>query len=302
MLERFKCPDGEEIKIEDCLQKCRMASRCVAKPLLIKMAEVREWKGQPSTTQLLNGTYEAFLKIVTGFSDEPDSLIYSFLGTGVHSYLDTAKGDGVQTEDVLGQMTSEDGVTGRPDLVVDENDQLEMIDYKVCGSFQITKALGLTFELVPSETEVYSQKSYTTDAIGNKMSYEKGSPKMERKYFADPSKADIFNWSMQLNHYRILYEQKTSKKIDKLTIQAIVRDGGLAATMSRGVYKKSYLIPIPIIDNQIVLDYFRVKKDNLLQALAQFDWNEKCSDFETWSGKKCESYCSVSHVCKFMTK
>jgi len=71
-MEWFKCPDGEVVPIKDCLIKCRMDERCLTLPTLALISEEREWKGIPSTTQLLNGTMMDFLKLTPPYVVDPD--------------------------------------------------------------------------------------------------------------------------------------------------------------------------------------------------------------------------------------
>jgi len=49
----FICPDGAEIPFAECLDRCRLENRCLSKRTLRMVAEQREWRGEPSTTQLL---------------------------------------------------------------------------------------------------------------------------------------------------------------------------------------------------------------------------------------------------------
>lgn len=299
MLEKFICPDNQEIDTKECLQKCRLGERCMSLPMLGSMAKQRVWRGVPSTTQLLNGTYESFLKIITGYSKSPDELVFATLGTGIHAHLDTAKMSGVFTEEDMGVFESEDGVTGRPDMVTDEDDKITLWDYKVAGSFKVASALGLSFRHEQSTTDFYKQKSYVKDSEGNTTAFEKGSPKMIKVWYADPAKADTFEWNMQLNYYRIMFEKKMGVKIAALKIQVIVRDGGIAMALERGITKRAYVIDIPILDDTYAEGYFIEKKAHLEEALKRFDWDEKCSDRETWNGRKCKDFCDVRHVCKF---
>ena len=58
----FICPDNEVIPFERCLKKCRMSERCMSKATLKAMSEQRPDERPPSTTELLSGTCEAYLK------------------------------------------------------------------------------------------------------------------------------------------------------------------------------------------------------------------------------------------------
>ena len=77
---QYKCKDGELVKIEDCLSKCRLcgeydsngepwvpAGRCLSLQTLRAISEQRKWTGKPSTTQLLKGTREVFLELTQNY-------------------------------------------------------------------------------------------------------------------------------------------------------------------------------------------------------------------------------------------
>jgi hypothetical protein len=96
-----------------------------------------------------------------------------------------------------------------------------------------------------------------------------------------------------------MFEKKMNVKISKLKIQVIVRDGGIAMALERGITKRAYVIELPILADDYVEGYFIEKKAHLEAALKKFDWDEKCSDRETWNGRKCKDFCDVRHVCKF---
>ena len=49
-------------------------------------------------------------------------------------------------------------------------------------------------------------------------------------------------------------------------IQATVRDAGLQIARERGIDKKIYMIDIPHIDNQHLIDRYSNKKEALLNA------------------------------------
>jgi hypothetical protein len=89
----FICPDSQKIKFEDCFKECRLkdslpCNRCKALPFLRKCSRQREWEGEPSTTQLLIGTREAWLKITRVYFINPDDRAFSILGTNAHSVLE----------------------------------------------------------------------------------------------------------------------------------------------------------------------------------------------------------------------
>lgn len=62
--------------------------RCLSKRTLIALADQREWTGTPSTTQLLAGTRENYLKITKEYAIDPKSSLFMLHGTKVHDYLE----------------------------------------------------------------------------------------------------------------------------------------------------------------------------------------------------------------------
>ncbi|MBI3334035.1 hypothetical protein HYZ97_00970 [Candidatus Pacearchaeota archaeon] len=119
-LKGYVCPDGVKIKTEDCLTACRYSGgRCLSRSTLTIIAKgEREWTGNPSTTQLLNGTRLEYLRLTRDYYIDPKSMAYAFLGTKVHKELEI-KGQDVDATLVERQLGDE--ITGTPDLYeVDE--------------------------------------------------------------------------------------------------------------------------------------------------------------------------------------
>lgn len=58
----FICPDGETTTFKRCLDTCRMSERCMSVATLKMMSDQRPKERPPSTTELLSGTCEAYLK------------------------------------------------------------------------------------------------------------------------------------------------------------------------------------------------------------------------------------------------
>src|SRR3990167_7977846 len=117
MLEWFICPDQIQVRVKDCLSECRMAERCLTLPTLKLISNEREWTGTPSTTQLLIGTMEAFLKLTQPYSVDPDKRAFMLAGTIHHQKLEAiAKELGLPSEvalsvdrDIFDLLELEDG-------------------------------------------------------------------------------------------------------------------------------------------------------------------------------------------------
>ena len=295
MLKYFICSDGGKIEIKDCIQQngCRLGRRCLTLPTLMELSKVRPWKGVPSTTQLLKGTYEAMLNIKMDTAEEPCMMMYRLLGTQVHAKLEDKD---IPTALIEERFESEDGTSGAIDLFDTEGGWNILTDHKTCHPFKAAKALGLYCEVKDHPTDVYKQKT-TVTINGEKVIRLKGEPKVQKIWKTDFRKQDCNDWIYQLNDYRLKMQEK-GYKIDELQIEAICK----TTDDSIGITKQGYLIPIPILDDEVVRSYFTTKKENLFKALERGDWDEKCTDEETWNGKKCTKYCAVKEWCKFMPK
>lgn len=280
----FKCECGE-VSFEQCLKDCPRGVRCLSRPTLVELAKQRVWSGKPSTTQLLNGTRYAMLEILEDYYIDPESQAFRLLGTKVHSRLEDSGSD----NELVETRFEDDDMTGIADLY--EIKEETLWDYKVLGSFKVAKTVGINFEMVDHpEGEVY-QKS------GN--GYSKGDIKKVKRYFIDESLADRWEYTMQLNRYRIFYEQK-GHPVKHIKIQAIVRDGGSMTAKSRGIEKSFYVIDIPIIPDEEVLGYYEHKEIALHNAL-QDRYYPKCNNRENWEGRKCcPEYCNVYDKCQEM--
>ena len=88
MLREFICPDGAHVPVESCLKGCRMGERCLTLPTLKLISKEREWNGVASTTQLLDGTMSAYLKLTKDYAVDPDSRAFMLQGTKHHKELE----------------------------------------------------------------------------------------------------------------------------------------------------------------------------------------------------------------------
>src|SRR3990167_8265055 len=116
MLKYFTCPDNQKIETIECLKEsnCRMGNRCASRSYLQLASKDRIWTGKPSTTQLISGTLQAFLKLTKEYSISPDSRAFM--------------------------------ITGTADILESELGKNIIIDTKVSGSFKVAKALGFYVE------------------------------------------------------------------------------------------------------------------------------------------------------------
>ena len=285
MLEWFRCLDKEIIPYKECLTKCRMQSRCETIPYLHLAAGEREWTGEASTTQLLNGTMYSFLKITQPYVIDPDDVAFMIHGTKSHAQLEEmAKSLGLASE----ISTTYDG-RNVIDLIEYEDGIITLTDYKTWGSYRVAKALGIV--------EIGKKPDPSGAVYKSSGKWGKaGSTKMVTVFQQMPQNADNWETELQLNNYRIKAEV-IGIIPNKMQVHVIVRDGSLAVARSRGVERNTYLIPIKKLDNDMVKGYFRDKADNLNEALEAGKWSIPCDSRECWDGVRCRDYCEVAMYC-----
>ena len=284
MLEGFICPNGDRVKVWDCLNSCKQGERCLTLPTLTALATERVWTGVASTTQLLNGTMLEFLKLTKPYYVDPDSRAFMLQGTKHHQQLEAwAISLGLPAEVPL--SLDRDIF----DVLEWEGTKLVLTDYKLWGSFRVARALGLV--------EVGRQPDPSGAVYKTTSKYGKaGEPKMVPVWGRDPEKADTWEQDYQLNRYRVML-QNLGVKVHKLQLQITVRDGGLYVAKDRGVLRNTYKIPIQILPDEQVSDYFNFKDECLQTALNEGHWETPCSAKESWEGERCKDYCDVWEYC-----
>ena len=283
MLVGFYCPDKERVLLSVCLKSCRMGSRCLTLPTLGIMSKDRVWNGTASTTMLLNGTRESCLKITKEYYINPQSRAWSVQGSKHHQGLeDKAKELGLAAEvplsidrDIMDLLELEDGA-------------IVLSDYKLWGSYHVVKAIGI---VEAGKIPDPSGGCYKSSGKWGKA----GTVKMINSYVIDPDKADNWETEMQLNNYRIKLAA-LGIKVDRMRIQATVRDGSTIVAYSRGVNENIYMIPVKVLLDDEVKHYFMVKQDLLHEALST-GVTDPCTPRESWEFKKCKEYCDVWEYC-----
>jgi hypothetical protein len=228
---------------------------------------------------------QSFLKVTKPYAIDPDSMAFAIHGTGSHAAIEAkAKELGIPTE-----LSATGDGRNAIDLLEYENGNLDLLDTKTWGSFKVAKVLGLT--KVGRKPDP-SGEMYKTNGKWGKA----GSPKMVDIYDIVPEEADKWDVAMQLNRYRIMLEDENIP-INCLRVHAIVRDGGTITAKNRGVYRNTYMIPIPKLNDDEVREYFYMKNEQLVQAINQGYWEEPCSIKERWDGNRCKNFCEVSSYC-----
>jgi len=241
----------------------------MTEPTLRIISNDREWTGNPSTTQLLNGTMMEFLKITREYASDPQRRAFMLSGIKYHLALESmAKEMGLPAEIALGP----DG-HDIFDLLEPCDGGWSLTDNKDWGSYRVVRALGIT-------------------KIG------KGK---DATFITKPEEADVFNEELQLNNYRIMLEKK-GITIVNMQLQVKVRDGGLQVAATRGIDFNIKLIPIRRLPDEDVLMYFNAKKQKLLNALKDYETNpnffpEICNAVESWENRRCQGHCDVAEFC-----
>ncbi len=263
MKKWFECPDGQRVEIKECLEKCRMSERCAPLPYLQFAAEEREWLDKVSVTQCENGTRMEYLKIRADYAIRPGDVAFMFIGVRAHEKM--IRDPSIRYSQELELITDE--ITGISDLVeTQDNGDLWLIDYKTAGSFAVKKYLGVQVE--------------------------------QGEVFVNAAKADTSQYEKQPNMYRIIFEDlNPGKKIKRLKLFFIVRDGGLAIAKNRGITQRIYYVNAPIIDDEKIVQYYKMKGEALIEATVNDRTPAMCTPDETWGGERCRNYCPVQESC-----
>ena len=284
---RFICPDGIEIGIRACLDKCRMGGRCVSKPTLLLMSRKRQWTGKISATQALNGTRMEYLKIREEYAEAPVSLAFALLGTLHHSRL-----EGVSPADALIEERLEDEL-GHGTFDFYDPDEEALWSYKTAGAYKVNRALGKRKEMVDDP-----------DAPPYKSGPRKGQPRQKVVWFMGTP--DIFEWQMQDSRYAWMLTD-AGFPVQRIYLQVTVRDFTAQTARQYGLDRQIYVIPLDIFAREVVEEFYRAKQGALKAFLAQGVLPPPCDPRERWCddgvndfetpGRRCVSFCPVWKWC-----
>lgn len=257
-----------------------MNNRCAPLTFLDLATREREWKGVPSVTQLIDGTRRQYLLITTDYAVNPQKAAYRVLGTRGHTALDTDN-DFSFTEEHF-----DDGdIQGTADMVEQqENGEWWMIDHKTTGSYKVAKALGI----VKKEEIQYGED-------GAPLKHKNGKV-VKKRWFERSGEPDMEDWIMQLNMYRIKFEEMLKEKIYRIKIFCITRDGNTFSAKNRGVVNEFEYIDVPRRDDVEVLAFYDKKRKALLKAFDTGTVPPECTPVECWDGNKCK-LCEVAEEC-----
>lgn len=282
----FICPNGSTVTFDQCMARCPWGDRCLTKSTLFHLSKVRPWTGKPSTTQLVNPTRIEYLKLTHDYQTRPRDMAFALLGTRVHLGLADADTD----VSILEARLEDEFTSGTPDCYELEpgTDGGVLTDYKTWGSYRVARALGIVKVRTPDPTGAVYKRS------GN--GYRAGDPKMVNRFERDPNAAKNDDVEWQLNDYRLRFEAQ-GFAVARLQVEAIVRDGGTQTARNRGVTDLIYLIPVRILPDHMVRDYFEEKRAALLHHLDTKTLPPECTDDECWEGRRCRYYCDVWTYC-----
>jgi hypothetical protein len=288
----------------------------------------KEYKGTIGVTSLMNGARYNFFR----YHYEPDVVLdeqaFKVMGTDVHAVLEEYAADKDDAEEKL-----RDGrVVGISDLLEKEpadgwlkafwkrangvpkkEEKNFLTDYKTSGSYKVAKCIGI----------VEGPKKPALDENGEPVLYKRagkwgkvGDQKMEKTYIHDLKKADNWEYAMQLNQYRKMYEAQ-GITIHEMRNFFIVRDGGTQVAYGRGVMDRTYMHPVERIPDEQLDAFFQVRAERIHEMMTKAQevitekgiegiiaqaqeagiFPEMCDNRENWDGRRCQAYCPFSKAC-----
>jgi len=280
---KFICPNGQRIRIVDCLRSCPNNQRCMFLPTLRAIAKSLDRNiTEPTVTELIAGVRETYLKKTSAYAVEPSTVLYAVQGQALHSINElNTKGEILSEERLKDDITS-----GQFDLYgkILDTDEEVLGDLKVTSSFRLMRALGI-YKVKIDTGEIY------------KSGLKKGQPKFRTELRYDGVR-DLLDWSIQINYYRMLLE-RAGFKISRMYIQAICRDASLRIATERGIDKPVYIIPINKISDRWLTRYFQHKAKLLSKAIESKTLPPICSFRERWGNRKCLDYCAARENCPY---
>lgn len=108
---------------------------------------------------------------------------------------------------------------------------------------------------------------------------------------------DRMQLALQLNDYRIM-ARKYGFNVTEIWVQVTVRDGGTFTARNNGVEDKMLFLPVEILEDSFVSDYFTAKHNALTIALAANKLPALCDYEERWAGRRCKiEFCNVAEFC-----
>lgn len=318
MLKWFIDPAGNKVDIQKVLTT-NIFQQYYPLSYLRLCAQTRTWTGTPSTTQLIKGSREAYLMLLTPYAIDPQKQAFRVLGVKAHEKLEM---------DIPIKCFSEvsipnDEITGITDYLEPDNDgNYILVDYKTWGSNKIARDMGMVKKSRPMVDDKGQPVIYKRDGKYGK----KGEQKKEFYYESKFDQYHSIQTELQLNRYRMVFEQYFNVNIKEMRLCIFVRDGNTQAAIRRGFENNIYYVPLKRMYDAVIKEYFERKRKVLLNAVSGYvsafmeknprvaysfcfesDKNDlsllyryapsRCNEVENWEGNKCNKYCSVKDMC-----
>ena len=278
MIKYFKCPNGDITPVKGCLEG-NCPHPCLTLPTRRFASKSRKWDGKTfSVTQLLQPTLHEYLKITCPETVSPMSTLQAGLGTAGHALMEGNIGRGEVGEFRMIDKTRR--ITGQPDLV-DLNHHI-LYDMKFVAAFSLSRMLGM-------KSEGYSH------------TITRGPRKGQAEYrfrYVEGGEPDYHGYDWQTNMYRLLLKE-SGIRIDKIILQVTAKESD-TALQKLGLSRRSYMIEMPIYDDDVVYKKFYDSYDKLKTALDTKTVQPMCDDI--WGGTRCQRYCSVNEYCPYYNK
>lgn len=112
----------------------------------------------------------------------------------------------------------------------------------------------------------------------------------------DQGEYDKQKLQLQLGNYRLM-SIDIGFNVTELFAQITVRDGNTFSAKNNRVDKNIYLLPVDILPDDVVREYFLTKSFALIQAVEKDELPKLCPFEERWGGRRCRGYCSVYQWC-----
>ena len=119
-----------------------------------------------------------------------------------------------------------------------------------------------------------------------------------RFHYVKGGEPDYHGYDWQTNMYRLLLKE-SGIQIDRIILQVTAKESD-SALQKLGLDRRSYMIEIPIYDDDVVYKKFYDSYDRLKTALDTKTMPPKCE--ETWERVRCKRYCSVKKSCPYYKK
>ena len=288
--------------------------RYTPKYLKVALAE-REWNGTPSVTTCNRCPREYIFKQIFPYAVDPESFAFAALGTMVHAILEDDDA-AVFCEERM-QFSMETKLSGMLDLAYVRNGKLCIDDYKTWGSYAVAKHMGMEEKTRPMLDYDGKPVLYKNSRKGK---WTVGEARIEKYYVPNPEKAEKRDAEMQVNMYRIMLEYlikigtvkfpdiEGPKKVSDMKVFCIVRDGNTAVAKSRGIMSQTYAIPMKILPDEEVLEYFGSRAKYIKEYMDKYEYDNSevilenpprmGTARETLNGYLCRVTCPVAHLCK----